>query len=154
MPTRLEGATNRALLNLTLGVAKGSLERDRRDREMGLSELEQQYQVQISGTAGTRWASSTVEVSFECPFYYAPGQRDSDFDRPQFWFGAETTVAVAITAVVIDWQLDDDNGAVTGATVAIGVLAGGAVPFTGFAHLTFQGFSALAEDESGEIDVG
>jgi hypothetical protein len=154
MPTP-QGAGTRAMLELTIGATKSMQRRAARDREMGLAEIEQQFQFEISGNAAITFAFAEVDVPFDYPFYYAPGQRDSDFNRPHFWFGAETSVAVAIVATVVAWELDEDNGAVIGATVAIGVAAGQpavptqgvGVPFTGWAHLTFQGFSALAEDE-------
>lgn len=140
-------ALHRAMADITLGVVKSTRSREQRDREMGLSEVMQQFQVAIEGTATGVLTFAQVEVDFDYPMYYAPGQRDSDFDRPQFWVGAEANEPVAVTATVDDWVLDDDNGAVTGASVQIGVMAGVTTTYKGKVHMTFQGFAALSEPD-------
>lgn len=137
----------RALHELTVGVTHSMRKRDERDREMGLSEIMQQFQVRISGTGGSVFGFATVQIDFDYPFHYAPGQRDPDFARPQFWFGAECTPAMAVSAVVSAWGDDPHNGATISCNVDIGV-AGPEQSFEGVAHLTFQGFSALAEAET------
>lgn len=140
---------HRAMEGVTLGVVKSTRAREQRDLEMGLAEIMQQFRVSFSGTVGTAWGFAATVVHFDFPFYYAPGQRDPDFDRPQFWYGAETDLHMAVSVVVRGWELDPENDAVVGAGIAIGVCGAIAdVPYTGVAHLTFQGFSALTEDET------
>jgi hypothetical protein len=151
------GATTRALMGLTLLDSKAMGQRHERDRQMGLSELMQQFQYEFEGTAGTLWGFANKTIQFEFPFYYAPGQRDPDFAFPQFWFGAEASPPVAVSATVTNWLTDEDNGAVVGATVAVGVCGNAAAAaYSGTVHLTFQGLSALAEDEVDfeDIDLG
>jgi hypothetical protein len=150
------GAATRTMLDLSIGQANARRDREQRDRQMGLSELMQQFEIDFSGAAGTLWGFATQILIFDFPFYYAPGQRDPDFANPHFWFGAEARPAVAVSVTVTDWLFDDDNGAIIGAHVAIGVCGNvpNATPYTGTAHLTFQGFSALAEDEADFDDVG
>jgi hypothetical protein len=149
-------SAQRQVQALTLGVAKSQRKVRERERELGFAETEQQYQFPISGYVGPTAAFITTEILFDFPFYYAPGQRDPDFANPHFWFGAEARPAVAVSVTVTDWLFDDDNGAIIGAHVAIGVCGNvpNATPYTGTAHLTFQGFSALAEDEADFDDVG
>jgi hypothetical protein len=152
---RPEGALSRALVEITVGTERRRRARAQRDTEMRLSELEQQFQFEFSGTANTQWAFASADIVFEFPFFYAPAQRDPDFDRPHFWFGgdlapelaASPTAPIAMSAVVTGWLTDEHTGAVIGATVAIGVAAGAATPFNGLVHLTFQGYSGLDEDE-------
>jgi hypothetical protein len=154
MPTP-QGATARTLLNLTIGSQKAMRAREQRDREMGLSEIMQHFQIGISGVAATGWGFAQATIAFEFPFYYAPGQRDPDFPQPQFWFGAEAGAPVAVSAVVGEWIADEDNGATIGAKVWVGVQAAVVgVAYDGVLHLTFQGFSALSEDEVDFADVG
>jgi hypothetical protein len=120
---------------------------------MGLQEAMQQFQLEFSGTAELTWGFASLNLVFDFPFYYAPGQRDPDFDRPHFWFGAVVNTPIAVTAVVTAWSIDEDNGAVIGATVHVGVCAATpGVAFDGVVHLTFQGFSALSEGGQ-DIDV-
>lgn len=155
------GATQRTLSALTIGNVKSMQERSARTAEIALQETTQQYQFEIAGTASMGLAWSTVQVALDYEFYYAPGQRDSDLDRPQFYFGAEVAPPiddppedhpepspVAVTATVTRWLINEDNGAIVGAHVAIGCFADrDGVPFTGLAHLSFQGFSALVDAE-------
>lgn len=153
MPTP-QGATTRALLDISIGVTKSMQTRQALDAQMGLDELELQFQVKISGTAtGTLSWGEVMEIPFDFPLHYAPGQRDSELIRPHFWYGAEIITAspVLVTAVVSDWLTDEDNGATVGAKVRMGVI--GASDFEAVVHLTFQGFGSLAEGEAFE-DVG
>lgn len=161
MPEHPVHALHRAVGDLTLGIAKSMRARDARDAEMGLSEIMQQYQVRFSGVSDSAWGFAPVTLTFDFPFFYAPGQRDSDFDRPHFWYGAETTgadgtgagIAIAFSAVVSAWVEEPKNGAIVGATVQIGVCGTVQAAYEGIAHLTFQGFSALSEDEP-DFDLG
>jgi hypothetical protein len=153
MPRPGTGAAERTLADIVIGAVQSTRARDARDREMGLSELEEQFQLVLEPATATTtiaWASTVVE--FECKFHYAPGQRDSELDRPQFWFGAAVSPAVLVTAVVTDWTIETSTGAIVGATVAIGALADSVTPYEGVVHLTFQGYGALIE-ESPNVDL-
>jgi hypothetical protein len=144
-------ALDRAMGELTLGVVKSTRKRDQRDWEMGFKELQQQFQIKINGQASEAWGFAQTTIVFDYPFFYAPAQRDSDLDRPQFWFGAELyDFPGAASAVVTAWEIDPTHGAVVGATVSIGVASqpGVDAPYEGVIHLTFQGFAALSEDET------
>lgn len=142
----------RAITALTVGVAKSTEKRRARQAELGLGESFQQFQVPISGTAGTLPAFTNVSVDFDYPFHYAPGQRDSDLEVPHAGFGAEADEQIMFGATVIAWVIDDGNGAYTGATVAISAMAADDdTSFTGSVHLTFQGFSA--PDDTTDLTV-
>lgn len=142
------GALHRAVTDMTVGVARSMRAREQRNREMGFAEIQQQFQFKISGVAGVEWKWANLTVGFDYPFYYAPGQRDAEFSVPHFWYGAEVDTPVAISAAVLGWTRDSDNNAIIGSTVTVGNAGEPGAPFTGFVHLTFQGFAALGEDES------
>lgn len=146
-------ALNRAMADITLGVVKSTRARDARDAEMGLTEIMQQFKINFSGIANTGWGFVSLNVGFDFPFYSAPAQRDPQFDEPQFWFGAKVFPVVAVSASVNSYMIDPDNGAIRGAVVAIGVCgAAQQIAYKGTVDLTWQGFSALAEDEA-DINV-
>lgn len=146
-------ALNRAMADITLGVVKSTRARDARDAEMGLTEIMQQFKVNFSGVANTGWGFAPVTIGFDFPLYSAPGQRDPQFEEPQFWFGAKVAPVVAVSATVSAYTVDPDNGAIIGAVVAIGVCgAAQQITYKGVVDLTFQGFSALSEDEA-DINV-
>jgi hypothetical protein len=166
MPTP-QGSTQRTLADLTIGNIKSMQQHAERTAELSLQETTQQYQFEISGTASTGLAWATMTVTFDYEVYYAPGQRDSDLDRPHFYFGAEIAppiadppedhpepVPVAVLATVTRWLINDDNGAIIGAHVAVGCFTDhDGVPFTGLVHLSFQGFSALVDVEADFPDL-
>jgi hypothetical protein len=148
-----EGITTRTLLNLTLGVATSMRDREQRDTEMGLSEVVQQYQLEFSGTTTTAPTFAGASVKFDFPFHYAPGQRDTDLDRPQFSFGVEADKDIIVGAVVKSWTSDEDDGSVIAAAVRVGMLgAESGLAYKGVLHLSFQGYAALAEDPD-DVDV-
>jgi hypothetical protein len=161
------GATHRMLADLTIGGIKSMQQRAARTAEISLQETTQQYQFEIEGTAGTGLAWASVVVTLDYEFYSAPGQRDSDLDRPQFYFGAEVAPPidepagdhpepepVAVIATVTRWLINEDNGAITGANVSVGCFADReGAPFTGLVHLSFQGFTALVDTETDYPDV-
>lgn len=141
----------RALQGLTIGVVRDAARLDANRRSLGMRETTQQFQIPVSGQAGTAVAWSSTTVSFDAPFSVAPGQRDSDLELPQMTYGAHLELGpVMLSAHVSGWQFDDDQS-VTAATIEIGTHAPGAtapVDFTGFVHATFEGWAALHEDET------
>lgn len=148
-----ENAVGRAVAALSLGAVRETQRREARRRNMGLEEMDLQFQVAISGDAGTQADWDTFSIDFDFPFYYAPGNRDSDLDRPHFTFGAvvEDGSPVVVSACVTGWQLNEETQGVTGATVAVCAVAPGTsqpVSFGGYVHLNFQGYAGVAEDET------
>jgi hypothetical protein len=148
-----QGAVNRAIHGLSLGVVRSLNKEEQRRKNMGLGEVDLQYQVDVNGEAGTLVDWSFVQLDFQFAFYYSAYSRDSDLDRPQFTQGAtiDSGTPVVINACVVDWALDPEVQGVTGATMAIGAFSPGAseaVPFNGSVHLVFQGYSGVIENES------
>lgn len=129
-----------------------------------LDERELQFQLPISGTVEATPAFGTVDLTFDIEFFDAPEMRDSPLRYPQFSFGyfidptdqdeSNPTGAVMLTACVSEWVIDP-RGAFTGAkvTVCVCVPGGGGFPYSGFVHLTFQGYGAPVENSS-DLDVG
>lgn len=114
-----------------------------------LGELEQQFQVAISGDAAEAIAWTTTDVTFDVEFLDATDQRYSNLTEPQFTHGAvlTSTTPVVIAACVTLW-VTDDRGVIVGATVAVGACNPGSTTtaFTGAIHLSFQGFGSLPNE--------
>lgn len=130
-----------------------------------LDETEQQFQLPIAGTVTTTMSFGVVNVTFSVDFFDAPEQRDSPLSVPQFTYGAfidptnqglaNPTGAVLVCACVSSW-VSDTRGAITGAQVTIGTCVpglSGSFTFSGYVHLTFQGFGAPTENDA-VLDVG
>lgn len=121
-----------------------------------LQEIEQQFHVVIAGTAGSAAGYGTIALDFEVDFFDAPEQRDSSLFVPHFTFGAFIEGAsLMVSASVRSWDIDS-RGAIVGAEVAVGVCnpgVGTPVAYSGYIHLTFQGYGALIENDAA-LDVG
>jgi hypothetical protein len=148
-------ADHRALVRQSVGTIKAREAQVARLEAARLREHFFEFQVAITGTANARAGWSPISITFPAPMIPAPNERDSDFEVPQFIFGYHLTTAtpVVIVAYVIQWVLDESDYTV-GARVNIGSFTPDLetnVDFSGFAHLTFQGYSspALVDDDSG-----
>lgn len=149
----LDHQLERSLAAVTIGMVRQRTAHERNRRDNALQEIEQQFQTPFSGEAGTALSDDDQRFSFtfDSPFVYAPGNRDSDLDVPQFSFGAQVRGAVQLTGHVTEWIRDPGRGVVTGASVRLVAHAPGVttpVPFSGVAHFTFQGYAAVDENES------
>lgn len=158
MPDFPAHATHRAVVDLTLDATRSLQRRRALDEQMGFVEVEQQFQVAIDGAAAAGLTFADVTIDFDYYMVYAPGQRDSELDRPHMTFGVECAAAVMISAAVKSWITDEQTDVYRGAVVTVSALGSGAfgetTSFSGYLHLTFQGFGASDEDESFEdLDV-
>lgn len=142
------GAIQRAISTVMIGTAQKMKARDAREAQVALEEFDLQYQLPVSGIAGTIIGFSSIDIEFEHDFFYAPGQRDSELTVPQFHFGPEIPQDVMVTASVADWLIDNDNGAIHGATVKVAVLGAAEENYSGKIHVTFQGWGGLREPDS------
>lgn len=146
----------RTVNELTLG---GAVALDRRRDKLGLDELTemaQQFQVAISGSASSAVAWRTVELVFDIEFMGATEQRYSNLVRPHFNCGVVLESGLVIVhAHVSAWGLND-LGFYEGADVKIAVFDpdGGPTSFEGFVDLTFQGYGAPMEVQSEDLSVG
>lgn len=140
---------------LTLG---GAVALDARRAKLGvdeLTDLAQQFQIEIEGMAGEEFAWSTMALVFDVEFMGATEQRYSNLVRPTFSYGAILTAGPALVcAHVSEWAIND-LGFYEGATVMVGILdPGGPTPVNGHIDLTFEGYGALREVESEDLSVG
>lgn len=144
----------RVIHEITIGGAKATAKRDEQNRELGLEELDLQFQLPISGTATPNVAWSSVEIVFDVEFHYAPAQRDSDLEVPHMTYGAYLPVGqVGIVAMVRSWKVEPKNDGITGCTLNIGCFASSSQAFTGDLHVTFQGFGMSRDDLSDNPDL-
>lgn len=139
------GALRRAMDGLTIGITRAQESRRERDRQMGIGEIDLQYQIEISGYAGVLPGFTVIDIDFDHDFFYAPGQRDATHEMPHFTFGAVVTPGVMVTAHVNEWKTDERTGAIVGASVGIGAIGVGR--YSGHAHLNFQGYGDLREQD-------
>ena len=155
MPVR--GEMVRTLQEIQIGAPLSMAQRLARNAEMDLHEIDLQYQVAITGVSGNVPGWGTIQIEFEWEFHYAPIQRDSRLEVPHFTYGAYVPFGgpVAVQACVVEWAVDLDTDAITGALVALAALGSGE-EFNGSAHLTFQGLALLREDfsDSSDLEIG
>lgn len=119
-----------------------------------LRETDQQFQVPVSGEAGTAPTWEQIKVTFDEEIFFAPAQRDNPLEEPHFTFGSsmQSEVPVILHATVQRW-IQDSAGNFTGAVVNIGssgATGDAPIPFSAIVHLTFQGFSAPNYPVTGE----
>lgn len=138
-------ALSRSLSAMTIGVVKAKEQRDRTDDLLGLRETEEQHRISIEGEASQILAWTNVEIALDNVYLAATGQREIPHETPQIWHGAEIESAtpVLVTACVMEWKRTT-NDEIVGATVAVGTMGEG--PFSGYLHLTIQGFAAPSDD--------
>lgn len=144
-----QNAIHRSIGSLAISINR-AVERKRAELiAERLAEVDQQFQIDIAGTAGGLvW--KRVNVDFDEVFYDAPSQRDSDHDEPHFTYGAtiDGGQPVMISAHVSDWEIDE-QGHYTGATIRIGCFdpTNSGKKFTGRLHANFQGLAAPNDTE-------
>lgn len=153
------GALGRAVQHVTVGTVLGMRERADRDAEVDLHELDLQYQLEVSGDAGTIVAWAEIPVEFEeWEFHYAPANRESDLVWPQMTYGAHIDRGgpVGIFAHVSAWTQREETGAIVGAIVQVGAIADALKPFGGTVHVTFQGYGMSRDDlaDSPDLEAG
>jgi hypothetical protein len=157
----------RSIRAMTVGtVADHQAMRDR-IAELGLQELDQQYQLTITGRidAGQALDMETT-VTFDAPFIDGYDQRHSYLTDPLFTYGSIVTSGppMLVSCHVRKWLIDDEQW--TGAQLQIVLLypgviptGGGAiatevidsrVPFAGEIHLNFQGYGPPEPDDYGD----
>jgi hypothetical protein len=146
MPGAHTNSLDRAMNALTIGTVKDLAALEEQRRLDGLQEVEEQYQILVSGNAEEFAAWQYVEVRFGLVFIDGTGQRDSDLVRPHFTYGAEmfTATPVALQATVMEWVTNNRNETI-GAKLAIGVMATDvATRFRAALHAAFQGWGQPA----------
>jgi hypothetical protein len=139
----------RSMRALTLGTVR-DFEQAGRPSLSKLQELDQHFQLPITGEAGSIVSWSEAKVSFNAYMIDAREQRSSPYIRPLFTYGAviDSPTPVCISACIVKWKGSEEDG-FTGATVGVGVYSPGtveAIKFRGHLHLCFSGYGALRDD--------
>lgn len=141
----------RAREDMSLGIITRSRERREQDLEVAMIEHEQQIRIALEGAPSPGWGFGEVEVEFDHHFFYAPAQRDSDLIYPHFTFGSFCEEDAVVVARVKEWDIREHNGAIRGATVGVAIQC--KVAYEGYLDLRFQGYAALDEIESQDLET-
>jgi hypothetical protein len=155
----------RSIRKLAIGVARDVEVRRAGRAANTMDEREEQFQIAIQGIATDYPFWQTIVVDFATAFTIAGGDRQSTLQRPQVSIGCELTDVerqndqlvwepvsdgVILTAVVRDYGFDDAH-AINSATVAVCAIApGDELTFSGFVHVSFQGFGAPRDPQPDE----
>lgn len=153
------GQAHRIMTDVAFGATDRLDKRYRERRRIGLAEWTEEWHIAASGAvAANELVSTTVDIEFSMDFFLAPEQRYGDLTMPTFHYGSyqdltDSPTLVVVVAAVREWDIRSD-GAFIGATVAIGVhLPGDAIeetPFDLLVHLSFSGWGAPHDTETGE----
>src|SRR5437868_6314599 len=80
-------ALARSLRAMTLGVLHSYNERRSSDEADALGEIDQQYQLTVTGKASEKAVWQTLKMDFDTPFIDGSDDRDPDFLYPLFTYG-------------------------------------------------------------------
>jgi hypothetical protein len=142
MPGADTNQLSRAMDSITIGAVRDLRRLDEQRAAEGLKEVEEQFQITISGRAEEFAAWQFAQVKFGLVFVDGTGQRDSELVTPHFTYGAEllTSTPVVLSAAVMTWQTNN-RGETVGAKLGIGVMATDlATRFRARLHASFQGW--------------
>lgn len=157
-------AVQRAVAGITLGTVSAYDTKKVEDWKGGLDEYDQQYRVNFKAIVDyqTRWV--TASVGFNVAFVAEPARESPYFATPTFTSGWEFSATrdnnagpsglesrpVLVTICLVGYRSNDDNTALIGASVMIGMCNPGVrkkVLAAGVAHLNFQGYGAPMTDD-------
>lgn len=152
MKTLDHNAIDRSLSFMAMRIPERHTARKIQDNFIRPQEVEQQFQVPITGRTG-RDSFTDIDVNFSETIYYAPLQRSGNKNEdPHFSWGMQLDSGDAIFSVhVTTWNLDEEAN-YTGATVRIHgaepAWFHGKIqkPYSGTLHLTFEGLAIPVED--------
>ena len=165
MKSRDTHSLARSVRRLAVGVVRDMNDRQAGTAIAGVAEREEQFQLAVSGIATDYPAWASTLLPFDTEFVRDSAQRDSSLLRPQVYFGYELTTlerldgpmwlpatdaAVVMAGVVRDWQIVGPN-LINGVRLVLSAHApGDELRFTGFVHVTVQGFGTPREDDDNE----
>lgn len=154
--TGLYGSLDRSLQALAIGNAEATADREARDRVLQGMDMTQQVQIPVSGLAWREPVWTKISVAWPYPFLNRIDRKrtDSDLQNPHFAYGCElqSDANVIVMAQVRDWTEDADTGWVVGAEVRICAWCPQARKkhaWSGVVHMSFTGYGAPSEDETG-----
>jgi hypothetical protein len=150
------GQLARSLDALTIGNAEATEDREARDRVLQGTDMTQNIQIPVSGVAWREPVWTQIEVSWAYPFLNRidRSRTDSDLEDPHFNYGCElqSDANVIIMAQIRDWIEDPETGWLIGAQVRVCAWCPQGRKkhsWTGKIHMSFTGYGAPSEDESG-----
>lgn len=146
------GATQRAVMGMSIGAIKSWQDRRERVWKEALDEYDQQFQAGFVIETNNTGAWAELRINFNLAFVHDPTARDSDYDTPIFTYGFELTggVPLFMSAWVKEWWKDQQSN-VIGALLIVGghnPASGKQVKCTGIIHLNFQGYGGPISDET------
>jgi hypothetical protein len=143
----------RSLANMTIGVAQSIKGRHASLRDTYTGEWHQQVHVSFAGVATSVWGYIDAPVVFDIPLMDAQSQRLVPFLTPHFTYGIEFTQTggdlTVVHAQVVAWTVNE-FGWTCGATVRFAVqapLTEATVNYAAIAHLNFQGYGCIPEQD-------
>jgi hypothetical protein len=139
--------------DIFLGPIKQVEHRRRETKFDELGEIEQQFQIPVSGFAAGTIASASTTVDFDVEFVPSVNQRYSNLIYPQVYVGIEITTGLPMIQAVVTGWTTDDRDVISGATVTVSAVRPGAtdaVAYVGVVHISFQGWGAVAEYAGGD----
>lgn len=142
------GSLQRSTHAMSFGAIETAVGAYTQDATETLQEIDQQFQIPVSGVAAPTPAYSELEVSFAVPFLDAYDERPSPYSDPNFTCGAvqKSGEPVWITCAVIEWIVEEEMF-YGGAKVRVGVWGpAGSGDFVGEVHLNFQGWGSPIPD--------
>lgn len=146
-------AVARAVALMGFQLTEKILDKRHEADDIKLAETQQQYQLDLTGTAQSGdYVQYTI--NFGEVIYYAPLQRVNKLEDPQVWWGAVFDQGRCMLTVHVKQWLLDDSANYTGAIVEVGFQqtsydqqqSPDGTPFQATIHITFQGLSAPVED--------
>lgn len=150
------GALTRSLAELTLGQRKAAEDRQKLDDVLAGSDMTQNLQIPCGGSASRAPVWTKTLVLFPYPFLnnIDRTRTDSELVHPHFTYGVEihSDANVIITTQIREWIEDPDTGWMVGAQVRVCAWCPQARKnhrWTGVIHLSFTGYGAPAEEETG-----
>lgn len=119
-----------------------------KDRLDKLDEIEQQIQMEVTGSVGGTLASQSVDLVFDVEFIDATYQRYSNLVEPLFNYGAKLDSGLLLLQAVVTAYALDSRGIITGATVAILACnpGGSTTNFAGRVDLSWQGYGCVPNE--------
>jgi hypothetical protein len=158
-------ALGRSIRRLAIGMVRDVDQRRTMKSQNTLDEREEQFQIAVSGTATDYPLWSAIDLGLDTAFSIATGNRNSTLQRPQLSFGYELTAVlrqndalvwepvsdgVILSAVLRDYHFDSAHTLDRATVLLCAIAPGDELQFTGFVHVTFQGFGAPRETQPDE----
>lgn len=150
------GALSRGLSALTIDQQQASQDQENLDKVLRGYDMTQNVQIPCSGIAWREPTWAKFDIRWQVPFLnnIDRSRTDSDLDKPHFTTGAElqSDANVILTAQVRSWTTDPETGWLVGAQVRVCAWCPQARkkhPWTGVIHLSFTGYGAPSEDDTG-----